>query len=251
MTAEIRTTPSQEAGPYRRVRTVLPSADSVLAVVARPGEEASYLGAILEAFGRQGGELGVLAFTRGDASPYNDSMEMLDSVRLFEFEAAASVLRAVHRQVVDYQEAELSRLPIERLAEYVNRRIREWAVDLVLTVDGRLIDRTAAAAACIAAREHGVPVLAWTLPHDVAHAVTDASGLTCTGDSEERIDFELRVGRRMQRSAMRAHQSQCGGDAQQLARLSVQGDREWLRWLVPEAASPPVPGASARREGWG
>ncbi len=251
MTAEIGTTPSHAAGPQRRVRTALPSADSVLAVVARPGDEASYLGAILEAFGRQGCELGVLAFTRGDESPYNDSMEMLDTVRLFEFEASASVLRAAHRQVVDYREAELCRLPIERLAEYVHRRIREWTVDLVLAVDGRLIDRTAAAAACLAAREHGVPVLAWTLPHDVAQEVTDASGLTCTGDCEERIDFELRVGRRIQRSAMRAHQSQHGGAAAQLARLAVQGDREWLRWLVPEAATPPPARASAHREARG
>ncbi len=247
MTAEIRTTPSRD-GRRRRLRTVLPSADSVLAVVARPGDESCYLGAVLETFGRQGCELGVLAFTRGDESPYNDSMQMLDSIRLFEFEAAASVLRASHRQVVDYREAELCRLPIERLAEHVNRRIREWCVDLVLTVDGRLIDRTAADAACRAAREHGVPVLAWTLPHDVAQSVTDASGLTMTGDCEERIDFELQVGRRVQISAMRAHQSQCGGDAQQLARLSVQGDREWLRWLVPEPATPPTPCPTAPRE---
>lgn len=211
----------------------LPDAKCVLAVVARPGDEACYLGAVLDAFRRSGSQVSVLAISRGDASPYNDSMERLTAVRPFEFDAAASALRASHCMLADYPEAELRRLPVARLAERVIRMVREWNVDLLLTVDGRLGDRIAACVACHAGRELAVPVLGWTLPHDVARAVREATGLSVTGDADLRIDFELRVHRNAQQYAMRAHGSQARGDSTQFARLAVQGDREWLRWLVP------------------
>src|SRR3954469_6564773 len=126
----------------------LPKARSVLAVVARPGDEACYLGAVLDAFRCGGSDVSVLAFTRGDASPYNESMEHLGSIRPFEFDAAASALRAAHCMLADYPEAELRRLPIARLAERVTRIINEWGIDLLLTVDGRLGDRIAACVTC-------------------------------------------------------------------------------------------------------
>lgn len=230
MGAKIGATPA----PARRkhVRTALPAADSVLAVVARPGDEACYLGAILEIFHRNGVEMGVLALTRGESSPYNDSLYRLDLIRPFELDAAASVLRVAHRMVVDYPETDLCRLPTEQLAEHVIRMIKEWRIDLIITVDGRFVNRAAAAAACRAAHERDVPALAWTLPHEVARQVERAGGLTVKGDAEQRIDFDVRVDRRLQRAAMRAHRSQRGGDPAHLTRLAVQGDHEWLRWLV-------------------
>ena len=235
MTGRSGTQPLSEAtGPH----TVLPRAGSVLAVVARPGDEACYLGGVLDAFRCGGSTVSVLAFSRGDASPYNDSMERLDSIRPFEFDAAASALRASHCLLADYPEAELRRLPVARLAERVVRMIREWQVDLLITVDGRLDDRIAACVACEAGRELSVPVLGWTLPHEVARTVREATGLPLAGDTGRRIDFELRVHRDAQRCAMRAHCSQAGGNATHLARLEIQGDREWLRWLVPMAHGP-------------
>ncbi len=236
MTAEIGMRPSPGTARERtagRFRTTLPEARSVLAVVARPGDEACYLGAVLEAFRRGGSEVNVLAFSRGDASPYNDSMEHLGSIRPFELDAAASALRASHCLLADYPEAELRRLPIARLAERVIRMIGEWDADLLLTVDGRVGDRIAANVACHAGHAAEVPVLGWTLPHEVATAVREATGMSVTGDADVRIDFELAVRRTIQRYAMRAHCSQSRGDGTQLARLTVQGDREWLRWLVP------------------
>jgi N-acetylglucosamine malate deacetylase 2 len=250
MTAEIGMRPSAagaRAGALGRPGTALPAARSVLAVVARPGDEACYLGAVLDAFRGRGSQVNVLAFSRGDSSPYNDSMERLGSIRPFEFDAAASALRAAHCLLADYPEAELRRLPIARLAERVIRMIREWDVDLLLTVDGRLGDRTAANVACRAGRELAVPVLGWTLPHEVARSVREATGLCVSGDADRRIDFELRVRRTVQRYAMRAHCSQVQGDSTQFARLTVQGDREWLRWLapVPDAAAAPECGKAA------
>jgi N-acetylglucosamine malate deacetylase 2 len=226
MTADIGTRPS---GALRR----LPPAKSVLAVVARPGDEACYLGAVLDAFRREGSQVSVLAISRGEASPYNDSMERLVSIRPFELDASASALRAAHCMLADFPEGELRRLPVSRLAERVIRMIHEWDADLLLTVDGRLGDRIAACVACCAGRELAVPVLGWTLPHEVARDVREATGLPVTGDADLRIDFELRVRRVAQHYAMRAHGSQSGGDGMQLARLAIQGDREWLRWLVP------------------
>lgn len=220
----------------------LPAARSVLAVVARPGDEASYLGAVLDAFRGCGSQVSVLAFSRGDESPYNDTMEPLGLIRPFELDAAASALRAAHCLLADYPEAELRRLPVAQLAERVIRMVGEWAVDLLLTVDGRVGDRIAACVACQAGRETGIPVLGWTLPHDVARTVREATGLPVSGDAGTRIDFELRVRRTVQRHAMRAHCSQAGGDNVQLARLTVQGDREWLRWLVPASPEPPERG---------
>lgn len=221
---------------------MLPEAKSVLAVVARPGDEACYLGAVLDAFHRAGSDVSVLAFSRGEASPYNESMERLGVVRPFEFDAAASALRAAHCVLADYPEAELRRLPVARLAERVIRVVREWCVDLLLTVDGRVGDRTAACVACHAGRELDIPVLAWTLPHEVASAVRQATGLPVAGDAGLRIDFELTVRRGAQECAMRAHYSQVRGGGIHLARLAVQGDREWLRWLVPVPDSPVTAG---------
>jgi LmbE family N-acetylglucosaminyl deacetylase len=226
MTADAGMRPS---GTHER----LPDAKCVLAVVARPGDEACYLGAVLDAFRRNGSQVSVLAISRGDASPYNDSMARLTAIRPFEFDAAASALRASHCMLADYPEAELRRLPVARLAERVIRVVREWNVDLLLTVDGRLGDRMAACVACHAGRELAIPVLGWTLPHDVAKVVRETTGLSVTGDADLRIDFELRVCRDAQQCAMRAHGSQVRGDCTQRARLAVQGDREWLRWLVP------------------
>jgi N-acetylglucosamine malate deacetylase 2 len=251
MTAEIGTrSPAHgHAGAPGRPGTVLPQARAVLAVVARPGDEACYLGAVLDAFRCGGSQVNVLAFSPGDSSPYNDSMERLGAIRPFEFDAAASALRASHCLLADYPEAELRRLPIARLAERVIRMVREWGVDLLLTVDGRLGDRTAANVACRAGRELAIPVLGWTLPHEVARSVREATGLDVAGDADLRIDFELRVSRTAQRYAMSAHCSQVQGDCTHFARLAVQGDREWLRWLAPVPDTAPAPECGAAMAG--
>lgn len=240
MRAAVAGTPSPprpRPAPARRgPRAALPPARGILAVVARPGDEAAYLGAILDHYRRAGGVVGALAFTRGEAAPHNDTAERLESVRLWEFERATSVLRLAHRTLADYPDGRLHRFPVERLAEHVARAVRRWEVDLIVTIDGRIAERSAAHAAVRAGRECGVPVLGWTVPHSVARAVSRASGLAITGDAYGRIDFELRVDRGPQRRGMAEHRSQSPGDAVHLARLAVQGDREWLRWLFAPGA---------------
>lgn len=54
-----------------------------------------------------------------------------------------------------------------------------------------------------------------------------------TGDPHRRIDVDLRVTRKVQECAIRAHHSQAPAERAQRSRLAVQDDHEWLRWLVP------------------
>ncbi|MCO5972355.1 PIG-L deacetylase family protein [Actinoallomurus soli] len=240
--------PRTAASRPRRPATELPPARRVLAVVARPGDETWYLGAVLDAFRSRGARIGVLCFTHGERSPYNDSLCRLETIRPWEFEAATAVLRAEHRTLIDYPDDGLSGPPIEELTEHITRVITEWDADLLLTVDGRGTERTTARAAVHAGRERGVPVLAWTLPHDLARAVRHAGGPPMSGDLYSRIDFEVRVDRRVQLQAARAHRSQHDGDRPQRARLALQGDHEWLRRLLPPAPTAAIPAADPARK---
>lgn len=133
------------------------------------------------------------------------------SVRPFEFELASFVLRAAHRLLVDYPDGGLGSIPAAELVERITRMIRESSADLLLTLD---TDDPLVGAACAAGRATGIPVLAWTLSADAA-------------------DFSVRVSRKVQKRAMRAHRSQAGAEPEHFARFDVQGDKEWLRWLVP------------------
>lgn len=202
----------------------LPEARGVLAVVARPGDESYYLGGVLDAFRKGGAAVGVLCLTRGENSPYNDSMEPLETIRRFEFEVAMFVLRAEYRQLADFPDKALGEVPVAELAERVVRMIHECRADLLLTVNGRPGDPSAAEAASRAGQDLRIPVLAWTPPREM------------TNGPSPPIDFGVRVDRRVQRCAMRAHHSQGSGDEAHIARLTRQGDREWLRWLVRPAA---------------
>src|SRR4051812_45767867 len=82
-------------------RAVLPAARGVLAVVARPGDESGYLGAVLDAFHGRGAAVSVLALTSGESSPDGDVAHLLHLVRSMEFDLAAAALGADRRFVVD------------------------------------------------------------------------------------------------------------------------------------------------------
>jgi CBS domain-containing protein/LmbE family N-acetylglucosaminyl deacetylase len=205
----------------------------VLAVVARPGDESYYLGAILDSFRAQETKVSALVFSMGEASPYNSSLDRLESVRPFEFELATFVLRASYRLLIDYPDGGLARVPLAERVERVTRMIRECAADLLLVVDGAAADHAVVEAAYAAGRAAGIPVLAWTLPADVADAVRASGGLAVAGCPRPEIDFAVQVSRKVQQRAMSAHRSQAAGADAHAARFGVQGDREWLRWLVP------------------
>src|SRR6202012_1931191 len=63
MTTESGTTPVSRTTPWG----ALPAATSILAVTARPGQEAADLGGLLQAFRQAGANLSLLCLTRGEA----------------------------------------------------------------------------------------------------------------------------------------------------------------------------------------
>lgn len=213
-------------------RTALPRAGSVLAVVGRPGDEAYYLGAVLDAFRAGGTKVSALVFTRGEAAPHEGSANPA-SIGPSELEVAALVLRATHRLLLGYRDGGLGEVPAAERTRHVIDMIARCSADLLLTAEAGTIDSLVIEATCAAGRAAGVPVLAWTLPADVATAVRAAGGRGAPDHPRPEPDFAVRLTRSTQRRAMRAHRSQAGLEHVQLARLDVQGDREWLHWLVP------------------
>jgi LmbE family N-acetylglucosaminyl deacetylase len=217
----------------------LPDARSVLAVVGRPGDEATYLGALLDAFRAGGTEVSALALTTGEAGsgPSVGGSRSPVGNHLSEFEVSALVLRATHRQMADYPVGGLAAIPPDERVLGVVSMIRRCSADLLLTAESAGADPLVIETTCAAGRMEGVPVLAWTLPSGVADEVRAAGGLGVPDHPLWRADLMLRVSRRAQRRAIQAHRSLRDASPAHLVRLDVQGDREWLRWLVLPASA--------------
>jgi N-acetylglucosamine malate deacetylase 2 len=200
----------------------LPRAGNVLVVTARPGPESAGLGGLLYAFRRAGTSLGLLCLTRGEASPLNATCARLEAVRPWELQLAASVLGISRVAVASYPDRGLCRQPAAELTGRIRRAIREQAADLLLVPDpaGDPDDTAACAAACAAARQAGVPVLARTGP--------DACGAWMID-----LGADAATARAIQKAAAAAHQSQSPALPQLTRRLDLQDGREYLRWLIP------------------
>ncbi|HEX6472123.1 MAG TPA: PIG-L family deacetylase [Streptosporangiaceae bacterium] len=216
----------------------LPDARSVLAVVGRPGDEATYLGALLDAFRAGGTEVSALALTTGEVAPGQGGSESRSPTvnHSSEFEVSALVLRVTHRLMADYPDGGLAAIPAHERVRGIVGMIRRCSADLLLTADSAGVDPLVLETTCAAGRAEGVPVLAWTLPAGVADEVRAAGGLGVPDHPLWRADLMLKVSRRAQRRAMRAHRSLGDASPAHLVRLDVQGDREWLRWLVLPAS---------------
>jgi N-acetylglucosamine malate deacetylase 2 len=201
----------------------LPPGRTVLAVIARPGQESAGLGALLYAFRRAGARLALLCLTRGEASPLNSTCQRLEAIRPFELQLAAGLLGVSSVAVADYPDGGLGRYPVPALTERVQRAIVEDAPDLLLVLDptgGDPDDAPATLAACLAAGTAGVPVAARTVPGT-------RSGWTIE------LGPWAAAARAAARSAAAAHASQADALPEVRRRLDRLGDREQLRWLLP------------------
>ena len=145
--------PARAATPADLAATGLPPVTRILAVIARPGQEAADLGALLHAFRRAGTSLALLCLTRGEASPLNSTCERLEVIRPWELHVAASMLRVSSVMVADFPDTGLSRFPLAVLTERVERALCDRAPDLLLRPDpagspddARAIQRAAVAA---------------------------------------------------------------------------------------------------------
>jgi LmbE family N-acetylglucosaminyl deacetylase len=213
----------------------LPPAVSVLAVIARPGQESAELGALLPAFGLSGARLSVLCLTRGEGSEFNSAPDRLETVRPWELQVAASLLRVSSVTIADYPDGRLSYLPAPGLAAHIRRAIRQQCADLLLVVDPAVVpepDTAATAqAACLAARDEGLPVLARTGPGPGSRWEVHL------GDHAASV-------RARQLHAIRAHASQLPPEPPAVPSAAVPAltpppgpaDCEVVRWLLRPAA---------------
>lgn len=201
----------------------LPRAERVLAVVARPGQESASLGGLLYALRRSGASVSLLSLTRGEASELNSTPQPLAAVRPWELQLAAFLLGVWPVAVSDYPDGRLSGCELTALTERVHRAIRLQSPDLLLVVDPAGADADsamAAMAACAAADQAGLPVMARTLP---------AAG----GSWQVSLGAETAAARAAQRSAAAAHRSQSDGLPELMCVLDLLGSEEWLRWALP------------------
>jgi N-acetylglucosamine malate deacetylase 2 len=207
---------------------LLPTARSVLAVIARPGQESEELGGLLQAFRQAGASLSLLCLTRGEASPRNSALARLEAIRPWELQLAATVLGISELTVSSYPDGELRQQPTAELAGRIHRAIRRHRADLLLTIGpetGGRDDIAVAVAAREAAAGAGVPVAARTRPGVPGAWMIDLG----TGAT---------VARTIQKSAAGAHASQSEELPAVLHRLDLLDGREPLRWLLPPR---PVP----------
>lgn len=207
----------------------LPQAGNVLVVTARPGQESTDLGGLLYAFRRSGASLALLCLTRGESSPLNSTWcRRLEAIRPWELQLAANVLGIGEVTVASCPDGGLRSHPVADLTLLVRHAIRRYSADLLLVIApeaGDPDDTAVARAACAAARQAGVPVVARAAPR---------AGDTWMID----LGADAAIARAIQKSAAAAHQSQSEALPELVRRLDLLDGREPLRWLVPPSATP-------------
>ena len=224
MTTESRTT------PVRRTTTwgALPAATSILAVTARPGQEAADLGGLLQAFRQTGANLSLLCLTRGEAGTSSSGAARPEAVRPWEVQLAASILGIREVAVANYRDGELHRYRIADLTERIHRTIRQQEPDILLVIapeTGDSGDVAVARAATAAAARAGVPA--------VARTRSDATGAWTVSLGEN-----AEILRAIQHSAVAAHTSQSELLSAVIERLDLLEDEESLRWLLFPRGTP-------------
>jgi LmbE family N-acetylglucosaminyl deacetylase len=216
----------------------LPRVGSVLVVTARPGQESADLGGLLYAFRRAGTSLALLCLTRGEASPLNATWTArLEAVRPWELQLAANILGISQVMVASYPDGALRRQPGAELTGRIRRAIGEHAADLLLVTDpaaGNPDDSAVAAAACAAAGQAGVPVLARTMAGARGAWPVD-------------LGADAATARAIQKSAAAAHESQSPALPRLVRHLDLLGSREHLRWLAYPSREVPIPESPGRR----
>lgn len=211
----------------------------VLAVVAHPDDELFGLGAVIVAFGRLGTTTTLLCFTHGEASTMHGVPGELHAVRERELEKAAQLLGVREVRLLDHSDGALELTCIDRLRDDVVAMIERTTPDLILVFDDGGVtghpDHVRATQAAVAARG-GLPVVAWTLPMEVATMLNLEFGTAFCGRSPAELDVRMPVDRKVQRQAIACHASQAIDNPVLWRRLELLGDIEWLHVLQPHGS---------------
>jgi LmbE family N-acetylglucosaminyl deacetylase len=216
--------------------TELPAWARVLVVIAHPDDESFGLGAVVDAFVRQGTAVAVVCFTKGEASTLHGVAGDLSEIRARELSAAAAALGVGESRLLDFPDGGLVSVDLQVLVGAAAGSLHEGdSVGLLVFdssgVTGHL-DHTRATQAAVALGEReGLGVLAWTLPEDVASTLREETGGGFSGHPAGDIDIVLTVDRARQLAAVREHASQAVPGSVLWRRLELLGDAEHLRWL--------------------
>lgn len=213
----------------------LPEWRRVLVVVAHPDDESFGLGAIVDAFVRRGADVDVLCLTQGEASTLGAAADLAET-RAVELRSAADVLGIRTTVLRDHPDGGLADLDQHLLAEEVSTAVAWSGAEGILVFDpsgitGHPDHITATAAAARAADELDLPVLAWSLPDEVATQLSQETGVPFIGCSAEMIDVDVAIDRTSQAKAVTCHASQAVPGSVLWRRLELLGTHEVLRWL--------------------
>ena len=230
--------------PAARPGRQLPAWVSVLAVVAHPDDESFGLGAVIDALAAGGAAVHILCYTHGEASTLNETRADLRRAREQELTEAGAELGAASVTLLDDPAGRHSLAPPAELAAHAAAAAARGKAGGLLVFDdtgitGHPDHRAATAAAVLAGRQAGLPVLAWALPQAVAGQLKAETGHDFAGQPPCQLDLCVRVSRSRQRRAALMHASQVSPGAVLWRRLQLQGECEHLRWLVPPVAVPP------------
>lgn len=214
----------------------LPGWRSVLVVVAHPDDESFALGAVVDAFTRNGSRVSVLCLTHGEASTLHGVPGSLSAIRSQELSAAARALGVSQTTLLHHPDGALSELPRHDVASEVIDSVADVRAEGLLVFDptgvtGHLDHAAASAAALSAADVLGLPVLGWTLPTAVADQLNDEFATGFLGHALDDMDIVLEVDRQRQLRASTEHVSQALATSVLSRRLELLGANEHLRWL--------------------
>jgi LmbE family N-acetylglucosaminyl deacetylase len=220
--------PSMVADTFRSIR-------ESLVVTAHPDDESFGLGAILSNLTDRGARIRVLCFTKGEGSSLGADVGELSRVREAELNAAAEALGLAEVILLGYPDGGLSDIPVRELADRVLAAVGNADTLFVFDeggVTGHPDHCRATESALVAAREIGIPVLAWTISEAVAASINAELGTSMLGRPSIEIDLTLPVDRTRQRTAIACHRTQSVDNQVLTRRLGLQGDQETLRLLT-------------------
>jgi LmbE family N-acetylglucosaminyl deacetylase len=110
-----------------------------MCVVAHPDDECVAFGGALALAVEQGAEVSVICLTDGQAATNrgdSKSSEELGAMRRAEFAASCEALGVQHREVMQYQDAQLEFANVSEVAGRLVERMRSFRPQVVLTVGG-------------------------------------------------------------------------------------------------------------------